>query len=133
MPELLTPGVFIQEIDFGPQPIEGVSTSTAGFVGETERGTAGAPTLVTNFADYTRAFGGFLTGGRFLPLAVRGFFDNGGKRAFIVRVVGATAAQAFDNVSGGNEVALVSAPQPATTAKHFIIRVATVVGVQVNK
>jgi phage tail sheath protein FI len=43
MAELLTPGVFIQEVDFGPQPIEGVSTSTADFVG-------GAPATGTPFS-----------------------------------------------------------------------------------
>ena len=57
MPELLTPGVFIQEVDFGPQPIEGVSTTTAGFVGEAERGpVVGPPTLVTSLADFERKF-----------------------------------------------------------------------------
>ena len=35
------PGVYVDEISTGPRSIEGVGTSTAGFVGETERG----PTL----------------------------------------------------------------------------------------
>ena len=38
MPEYLAPGVYVEEVSTGPRPIEGVSTSTAGFVGETERG-----------------------------------------------------------------------------------------------
>ena len=38
MPEYLAPGVYTEEISSGPVPIEGVSTSTAGFVGLTERG-----------------------------------------------------------------------------------------------
>ena len=38
MPEYLTPGVYIEEIEIGAKPIEGVSTSTAAFLGETERG-----------------------------------------------------------------------------------------------
>src|SRR5688572_25226333 len=104
MAELLTPGVFIQEVDFGPQPIEGVSTSTAGFVGETERGPVeGPPTLVTSFPDFQRKFGGFVSG-KALAYAVRGFFDNGGRRAFISRVVEGTptpASETFTN-SGYN-------------------------------
>ncbi len=132
MPELLTPGVFIQEVDLGPQPIEGVSTSTGGFVGETERGQEGAPTLVTSFADYQRKFGGFLQG-KFLPLAIRGFFDNGGRRAFIVRAVGAGAAQAHSDVVDGYEVALLATLQPAATAGNFVIRVASVVGLQTTQ
>ena len=38
MAEYLSPGVYIEEIELGAKPIEGVSTSTAGFLGETERG-----------------------------------------------------------------------------------------------
>ena len=40
MPEYLAPGVFIEEIERGPKPIEGVATSTAAFLGETQRGNA---------------------------------------------------------------------------------------------
>jgi phage tail sheath protein FI len=35
--ERLHPGVYIQEVPSGVRPIEGVSTSTAAFVGTTER------------------------------------------------------------------------------------------------
>ena len=41
MPEYLSPGVYVEEIDAGPKPIEGVSTSTAGVVGVTDRGPSG--------------------------------------------------------------------------------------------
>ena len=128
MPELLTPGVFIQEVEFGPQPIEGVSTSTAGFVGETERGpTNGPPQLVTSFADFQRRFGGFVVG-KFLPLAVRGFFENGGKRAYVSRVIDAASAAASGAaLNAGYEVALL-APQGIPAAASFTLRVASVVG-----
>src|SRR5687767_13922251 len=97
MPEYLAPGVYVEE-RAGKKTIEGVSTSTAGFVGKTERGpTKGLPLLVTNFGEFQRAFGGFIprteedSGEKLgqhghLPLAVKQFFDNGGKRAFICRV-----------------------------------------------
>ena len=48
MPEYLAPGVYVEEIQTGPRPIEGVSTSTAGFVGETERGPS-QPRQVTSW------------------------------------------------------------------------------------
>ncbi len=38
MPEYLSPGVYVEEIDAGPRPIAGVSTSTTGMVGVTARG-----------------------------------------------------------------------------------------------
>ena len=37
MPEYLSPGVYVEEVDTGAKPIEGVGTSTAAFVGFTEK------------------------------------------------------------------------------------------------
>src|SRR6266699_2378987 len=104
MPEYVSPGVYVEEIDLGPKPIEGVSSSTAASVGVTVRGpTSGKPDLVTSFAEFVRKFGGFFPdpdpninqlngnateGGRWwqFPLAVKGFFDNGGQRLYVKRV-----------------------------------------------
>jgi phage tail sheath protein FI len=50
MPQYRSPGVYVEEIDAGPKPIEGVSTSICGAVGVTARGpTAGKPELVTSW------------------------------------------------------------------------------------
>ena len=94
MPEYLTPGVYVEEFEIGAKPIEGVSTSTAGFLGEAERGPS-YPQLVTSFPDYKRLFGGFFGETKYLPYAVDGFFANGGQRCYIARIVdrdGAVAA-----------------------------------------
>lgn len=85
MPEYLSPGVYIEEIEIGPKTIEGVSTSTVGFLGQTERGSI-RPTLITSFEAFTRNFGGFLNNS-FLAYAVDGFFRNGGKRCYVSRIV----------------------------------------------
>src|SRR5690349_2704103 len=109
MPEYLHPGVYIEELR-GPQPIQGVSTSTTGMVGVTRKGpTAGKPQLVTSFGEFRDLFGGYLNrpdpgdrvrwelddheGGQWwlFPLAVKGFFDNGGRRLYVKRVVSAQA------------------------------------------
>ncbi len=93
MAEYLSPGVYVEEFDSSPRAIEGVGTSTAGFIGMAVKGpVVGAPSLVTSFADYQRQFGGYLseyTHGayRFLPYAVEQFFVNGGTRCYISRVV----------------------------------------------
>jgi phage tail sheath protein FI len=94
MPEYLRPGVFIEEIERGPRPIEGVPTSTAAFLGAAERGSI-TPRLVTSYKEYTRYFGGVFGDSNFLPYAASGFFENGGKRLYVCRIVGeeATAAQ----------------------------------------
>ncbi|SUS04679.1 Phage tail protein [uncultured Defluviicoccus sp.] len=90
MPEYLAPGVYIEEIARGPQPIEGVATSTAALLGRTEHGDPNRPRLVTSYADYVRYFGETAPAG-FMPVAVRGFFDNGGRRCYIARIVPAAS------------------------------------------
>jgi uncharacterized protein len=104
--------VFIEEVDAGPKPIEGVSTSTAGAVGVTTFGpTSGKPVLVTSFAEFVRTFGPPVpepTGGLFnkwarekeggrwweFALSIKGFFDNGGQRIFVKRVFSKNSAKA---------------------------------------
>ena len=87
MPEYLAPGVYVEEIERGPKPIEGVATSTAAFLGETERGPT-RPRMVTIYGEYLRLFGDVFGPDKYLPYAVKAFFDNGGRRAYIVRIVG---------------------------------------------
>ena len=93
MAEYLSPGVYVEEYDSGANPMQGVSTSTAGFVGLAERGpVVGQAQLVTSFADYKRMYGGYLSeagygAARFLPYAVEQFFANGGSRAYVMRAV----------------------------------------------
>ncbi len=93
MPDYFSPGVYVEEIDNAPRSVEGVGTSTAGFIGMAERGpVGGAPTLVTNFKSFIRQFGAPLsefTHGeyRYLSGSVEQFFVNGGTRCYISRVV----------------------------------------------
>ena len=98
MAEYFSPGVYVEEFESSPRAIEGVGTSTGGFVGMAVKGpTIGAPSLVTSFADFQRQFGGFLsefTHGeyRYLAYSVEQFFINGGTRCYISRVVPEDAA-----------------------------------------
>jgi phage tail sheath protein FI len=119
MPEYLTPGVYVEELDTGNKPIEGVSTSTVGFLGVAERGPT-ATTFVSSFTDFVRAFGTYYAAAGqtfYLAHAVEGFFSNGGLRCFVQAVRPAdavTATQAADKmnftaVSGGiwgNQIAV---------------------------
>lgn len=58
MAEYLSPGVYVEEFESGAKPMEGVGTSTAGFIGLAERGPViGIPQLITNFADFQRTYG----------------------------------------------------------------------------
>ena len=89
MPEYLSPGVYVEEIELGPRPIEGVGTSTAGFLGATLRGPEDVR-LVTGFEEFKRLYGGYLPVDQSnLPFAVDGFFKNGGQRCLIARITAA--------------------------------------------
>lgn len=98
MPEYLTPGVYIEEFEIGPRPIEGVSTSTLGLLGMTERGPTD-PRPITSFEDFQRLYGGFMEGS-YSAYAVDGFFRNGGQRCYIGRVVREGAAKATYTIDG---------------------------------
>ncbi|MDQ6891899.1 MAG: phage tail sheath family protein [Acidobacteriota bacterium] len=106
MPEYLHPGVYIEEIERGPRPIEGVPTSTSAFLGETERGTL-TPTLVTSYKDYQRWFGGVFDKSCYMPNAVAGFFENGGKRLYVSRITGPGGTPASKDIGNGFTVTAV--------------------------
>lgn len=100
MPTYFSPGVYVEEIDNAPRSIDGVGTSTAGFIGLAEKGkVGGAPVLVSNFKMFSRIFGNSLseyTHGeyRYLSSGVEQFFINGGTRCYVARVVPDDAAKA---------------------------------------
>lgn len=93
MPNYLSPGVYMEEVDRGTKPIEAVGTAVAAFIGYTERATderngesrslLGKPTLVTNWSQYVQKFGGFIKGA-YTPDAVYGYFANGGGICYVV-------------------------------------------------
>jgi phage tail sheath protein FI len=107
MPEYLSPGVYVEEVDRGPKPIEGVGTAMAAFVGFTEKAELlrevdgewvmqnllNRPQLVTNWTQYRERFGDFVSGA-YLPHAVYGYFNNGGTRCYVVSVKSIGRAQA---------------------------------------
>jgi hypothetical protein len=80
MPTYLSPGVYVEEVQAGARPIEGVGTSVAAFVGLAESGPINEPILVTNWSQFTQSFGEFIEGS-YLAHAVYGYFLNGGGTA----------------------------------------------------
>jgi phage tail sheath protein FI len=85
MPQYLSPGVYVEEMEAGSRPIEGVGTAIAAFVGVAQIGPFNTPTLVTNWSQFTNTFGDFAEGS-YLAHAVYGYFQNGGGAAYVVRV-----------------------------------------------
>lgn len=129
MAEYLSPGVYVEEFDSGSVPVEGVGTSTAGFIGVAEKGPAeGAPVLVTNFADFRRIFGSYLSERefgeyRYLAYSVNQFFTNGGTRCFIKRVVPSDAAYACSTEDAGSAPVVVYAKDPGAWGNKITVKV----------
>jgi hypothetical protein len=96
MPEYLAPGVFVEEVSFRSKSIEGVSTTTTGFIGPSRYGpVTEAPDILTSLTEFERTYGdgnqlGFGTDGattatNYLWQAARSFFEEGGKRLYVSR------------------------------------------------
>lgn len=118
MAEYLAPGVYVEEVSFRAPSIEGVSTSTAAFVGPTltgpvnlATGSSQVPELLTSFGDFQNIYGGFgnlniTVDGvspipNYMALSVQAFFNNGGSQLYVSRVYvpGATSGIASGGVT----------------------------------
>jgi len=153
MPQYLSPGVYVEEVPSSIKAIAGVSTSTPGFIGivpdkvhlvAKREPTAADPAttkfvdftvptaaktavLITNWTQFTNAFGDVIgdaavtatadaspaidAGHRNLAHAVYGFFNNGGSRCFVSRVTGVTDMDdALKGFAAIDEIAIVAAP-----------------------
>jgi phage tail sheath protein FI len=95
MPEYLAPGVYVEETSFRSKSIEGVSTTTTGFVGPARFGPIDLePEILTSLTEFERmygdrqglAFSGGMNQPNFVWHAVRSFYEEGGKRLYVTRV-----------------------------------------------
>jgi uncharacterized protein len=120
----LSPGVYVEEVPAGPQPISAAPTSVMAVLGTTRKGPVLEPTRVTGWADYVRRFGAPASRGH-TGEAVFGFFENGGPAAWVVRVDPSTAATwtVFD--AGGEESFTVTAASPGGWGNALGVAVAS--------
>jgi phage tail sheath protein FI len=88
-----TPGVRLEWLDAGPQDSGAVRTDVAGLVGIAERGPLHKAVRVESVEQYAGVFGG-RPAEAFLPYAVEGFFGNGGRACWVVRVANPVTARA---------------------------------------
>jgi len=112
MPEYLAPGVYVEEVSYRSKSIEGVSTTTTGFVGPTRYGPIDEePDVVTSLIEFERTYG---DGQRlafadvehmhnFMWHAARAFFEQGGRRLYVRRVF----------TPQGDDQGFAAAPLPA--------------------
>jgi phage tail sheath protein FI len=132
MPSYLHPGVYIEEIPSGSRPIEAAATSTAAFVGYTVKGPLDEPLLITKWDEYEDRFGGIrdvamdvsnedIPAGDPMGLSVYAFFQNGGAKAYIVRL--ATNAVASSGVvkEGTTDVVTFTAANPGAWGNELVV------------
>jgi phage tail sheath protein FI len=87
-------GINVLEVDGRAAPaIQPAATSVAAFIGRTDRGLPNQPVRITNPAQFQERFGGFLSTS-YLAYAVAGFFLNGGREAYVCRVLGGASPTA---------------------------------------
>jgi len=137
----LTPGVYVREAPGGARAIQAAPTAVAIFVGETERGPV-EPISITSPVQFERLFGGFFRAEAgdeprrlFMPYAIRGFFANGGPRAYVLRLVSNPAATtaiaplwtspfAIVQLGDGVATATVRAAAPGLAGNLIQVRIA---------
>ena len=126
MPEYSAPGVYVEEIEIGAKPIEGVSTSTAGFVGIAEKGPLDKPELVDSMGKFTEIFGDFIKDS-YLAYSVAGFFENGGKKCYVVRIAGEGSSNAYVELENrkvaAEKVLMISAVNEGKWGKNIKVEI----------
>jgi len=135
MPEYLAPGVYVEEVSYRAKSIEGVSTTTTGFVGPARYGpVALEPDVLTSLGEFERVYGDrqkleFTNGevmDNYLWHAARAFFNEGGRRLYVARVFKASAGSdghARATIGGGATALNIQARFPGETANEMRVRV----------
>jgi phage tail sheath protein FI len=141
MPEDLPPGVYVDEVSFRSRSIEGLSTTTTGFVGPTRYGPVDLPPdVVTSLVEYGGTygdrqqmhFGGSPPTHNYMWHAVRAFFENGGKRLYVARTFqtksGSDAGIASATIGGGGGPAMTLAARFPGDAGNMTVRITLTIG-----
>jgi len=129
--EIRSPGVYSERGEVRQTPIVLGESGIVGFVGLCERGPTNTPIVITHHSQFYEIFGDLPEGG-FLSTAVEGFFKNGGKRCYVVRVAhlsgrsfGETAAPAsiiLQDKNGASSL-LVAASSEGTWGNQIVVSV----------
>lgn len=129
---LRTPGVALERGDAARPPSVVLRTDVAGLVGLTERGPLDTPVPVESMRQFHAHFGGFIDGG-YAAWAARGFFENGGRRLWVVRAAhrqfggeappnAARAARALVQDSAGRPVLSFAASSAGDWGNALLLR-----------
>lgn len=115
MPQYQTPGVYVEEVSSGSKPMEMGATNIVGFLGVAEKGPVSEATLVTNWTQYSKIFGGLHTGG-WLGHGVYQFFMNGGTKCYINNLTASEVKAEVKAGKDGDKAESKSKAEPVTIA-----------------
>ena len=126
MAEYLRPDVYVEDIPNAPV-IEAVSSSTGGFMGIAERGKINKAVFISSWNDYLREFASGMASpfmqNSDLAYSVYGFFQNGGKRCYVMRVGSDTAKQAVMKSAGNNSNMVLKAKDEGAWGNGLAVNV----------
>ena len=125
MSKYLAPHNSIEEVSTGRRPIEAVGTSTAAFIGvaPNEGAFPNDARAVNNWSEFLREFSSDGAASTDLSHAVFGFFENGGRRCFVVNVergqpIAGARTTGLRRLEALDEVAIVASPGYADAASY---------------
>jgi uncharacterized protein len=119
------PGVYVEEVPSSSRPIESASTSTALMVGYAVKGPLKKPTLILSFDQYVNVFGGINDFHDMTPNvdhmghAAKAFFQNGGSKAYVVRLAGTHPTETDKKLTAGSAKLFV--PAAAGVTKYYAL------------
>ncbi|XXF77106.1 phage tail sheath subtilisin-like domain-containing protein [Myxococcaceae bacterium GXIMD 01537] len=127
MPNYLTPGIYMEEVSTGTRSIQGVGTTTAAFVGRAPNPGARLHEAVpiNGWAQFLKEYTKPGSQGTDLARAVYGFFENGGRRCFVVNIGDSRSIvgdvrkrEGLAALEEVDEVAMIAAPGYSDPASH---------------
>ena len=98
MAQYTNPGIYVTESPFATSTTTGPTTTAAAFIGTAQRGPT-TPKAIDSWNAYKSTFGD-VSSSYELGFAVYHYFANGGRTAYVSRVIGASSAPATATVLG---------------------------------
>ena len=120
------PGVNVTTaVRTGPVGTGDIVAGQVFLVGEAERGPVDEPTLLRSFSDYTTYYGNYQSGN--LYAHVKTFFDEGGARCYVMRVVGTGSDEGSLTLVDSADAAtmVITAKNPGEWSDNLYVEVVT--------
>ena len=127
-----SPGIYLREAaERRVARLETVPMSVAAFLGIAQRGPLYTPTRITSFTEFKGVYGTFVPYG-YLAYAVSGFFANGGRECYVIRIAhvsddaaqeGATRATLTTKAASGADLLGITASSEGTWGNRIKVEI----------